>query len=141
MPASYDYSLVMMSLVALAIFRGHYQQTPSELQMLSVRVQPLIHSVAVQRLPQSSIGSSHSCYLCHRRCRLCPPILAVSVHQARSAATNISPCAAVPFWRLWPPPSQVHYLRSACPALYLHHPHLPNSLHCQNLQDRKDFLL
>jgi hypothetical protein len=40
-------------------------------------------------------------------------------------------------WRLYPSPSQVHHLHSACQALYLlhHHSCLPNHAHHLSLHD------
>jgi hypothetical protein len=64
----------------------------------------------------------------------------VSILQASSASTETSACAVVPIRWLYPLPSQVSLLRSACPALPLDHPHLPNSLHRRNIQDPPDCL-
>jgi len=138
--ATHDYFLVKKSLAAFAIFRGQCQDTPEALQSLSVQVALHHHPFPVERLPEPAMWMCHTSYLIHRSNQLRPPLPVVSIRQATSASEETSPGVAAPFSWLCPSPSWVWHLRSAGPALSLHHPHHHHPPHHRNLQDHSDCL-
>jgi len=136
--AQYDDLLVEKSNAARAIFRGQSQETPQALQMISVQVPLQHHPFVVEQRPEPSIRMCQTSHLFHGSRRLHLPIPVGSIDQASSASAETSLWAAVPFWWLCPSPSRVRHLRSACPAVSLHHAHLLHPPHSQNLQDHSD---
>jgi len=133
---TYDYFLVKKSLAVISIFLRCYQESPYTLQLMSMQVMLQLGLVAAYRLPGCAIERSHCSYLSDKWSWLCPTIPVFWIYQASSALAENSPSDAFPFWRLCQPHSWVHHLRSACPALYLHHlPHVQHSPHHQDLQD------
>jgi len=101
-----------MSLAAFGIIHRRYQELASPLQMLSVMVWLLSCLFGASQLLEPSVQSSGTSYLSHGSSWLHPPILVASVRHASSASAQSSPCGVVPFWWVWPSPSQVHHLRS-----------------------------
>jgi len=141
--AKFDYVLVDKSLAEFAILQGQCQDTPYALQMLSVQVGLHHHPFVVPPLLVPLNRLWHTSYLCYGSGKLRPPIQVVSIHQVSSASAETSLCANVLFWGLCPVPSRVRHLRSACPALTLHHPHPPHPPHPphhRNMQDHSDCL-
>lgn len=87
-----------MSHAAYVTFQGQCQDTPQGLQLLSVQVPLHHHPFAVEQPPEPSIQMWFTHRLLHGSSRHCPPILVVTIHQALSAAAEISPCADVQLW-------------------------------------------
>jgi len=108
--------------------------------MLLVQVQPHHHPFVVQWLLEPSIQMCCTSCLCHGNSQLSPPIPVVSIWKVVSAVAESSAYAVVPLCRLCPSPSRIHHIRSACPALSLHHAHLSHHPHLRNMQDRSDCL-
>jgi len=127
--ASDDDFLLEKSLVVFATFQGQYQESPEALQMLSLQVGLRPCQFVAYCLLVLSIRQPYTSGLSLGCSRLRRPIPVASICQASSVSAENYPCIAVSFWRLFPSPSQVGHLRSACPALYLlqHLPHLPKS--------------
>jgi hypothetical protein len=121
--AYYKYFLVEKSHVAFVTFCGHCQDTPYALHMFFVQVPSHHDQFAVEQLPGPLILFCFTSDQFNRSSRLHAPFPVVSIRQASSASANTSSYAAVLFWWLSPSPCWVHPLRTADPALYLHHPY------------------
>jgi len=95
----------------------------------------------VECQPEPSIQSCCPSYLSHGSSQPHLPSLVESILQGSSASVKNIPCDTLPVWKFCPSPNWVCHHRSACPAQDVdhHHPRLPHSPHCRNMQDRSDY--